>query len=87
MGSRNLSLYNFPTINSLSLSHLDFEIDGSFAIERRGEVDFEEPRLEVGTDEDVEPVELEAVPLVWHKHLAGAVHGEFHRYYTLKGRD
>ena len=66
------------------LTDFDFEVDGSLAVERGGEVDLEEPRLEVGVDEDVEAVELEAVPLVRHEHLARAVHREFHRYYTLE---
>ena len=66
------------------LTDFDFEVDRSLAVERGGEVDLEEPRLQVGVDEDVEAVELEAVPLVRHEHLACAVHGEFHRYYTLE---
>ncbi len=36
-----------------------------------------QPGLEVGVDEDVVSVELEAVSLVRHEHLAGGVDGEF----------
>ena len=58
---------------------LDLHVDDGITVERGREVDLQEPGLEVGVDEDVEAVQLEAVPAMRHEHLARAVHRKLHR--------
>ena len=57
-------------------SRLDLHVDDGITVERGRKVDLEEPRLEVGVDEDVEAVQLEAVPAMGNEHFASAVHRE-----------
>ena len=57
---------------------LDARVYGGLGVEGGRHVHLQQPRLQVGVDQDVEAVDLEAVVPVRHEHLAGAVHGELH---------
>ena len=62
---------------------LDARVYGGLGVEGGRHVHLQQPRLQVGVDQDVEAVDLEAVVPVRHEHLAGAVHGELHGHDTL----